>query len=1058
MKRLFTFILLSIFTLSVGVAQAANDVRGQVLDSESGEPIIGATLYVAKKQVGTVTDALGEFQLKGLAQGDLIDVSYLGYQPKRIMLQGAQTVITVKISPETQTIDEVVVVGYGTMRKSDLTGAMVSLKPDDVNQENIITDISSILDGRVAGLSVSLGEGGPGSGASVSIRGASSVHADTEPLYVIDGFPIEATDSSLPSDGFEVSGTVSPLSNIDPSNIASIEVLKDASATAIYGSRGANGVIIITTKSGEKGRVKVNLNASYGISFAASKVDMLDAAGYGEYLYRRSFRGSDNPYASEVDPDVLSSGYCEGYKLQHTGYATYNDSGMTNTDWQDLLYKMGRTQNYSVTLSGGSDRFLYNVNGGYFDDVGIIDNSYFTRYSLDSKLRAEISKRLSFDLSTRLGHTLSDGAASGVGGNSTNIGVTTQILTYSPLKSMDDVLGTGVDYETYEDLSDSEDTNPFNFINDVTNTTSTTRLLTNGSLNYKIMDDLTYKGSMGVNINESNKKTFYPSTTAKGDDQNGYGSLANNLTRAWVHESTLTYNKQINKSHRINAMATFTAEEKYAETMSMVNTDFDYQELGIYNIGLGVDPSVPSSSWNKNQLCSWLSRVNYTWRDRYLVTLTGRADGSSKFSTGSKWALFPASSVAWRMSQEEWWGDLKKIANDVKVRASYGVTGNQNIGNYANLAIVGVSNYTFSDETASGLALSSLGNVDLKWERTEQYNVGADIAFLKNRFTLSVDAYHKITSDMLMDVEVTTVSGYSDYTMNYGSVENRGLEISFGGTIMNKKDFRWSANANVALNRSNVLSLGNQDYLSYDHARVMVGQPLGTFWGYKQEGIIANEEEMNKYNQEGLFMSLMSVGQRKLADLDPSSSTSSKVVIDTNDQTIIGCAEALFEGGFSTNFNYKGFGLSMQFKYSYGGDVFNGYKQMLSESEASKNRHSSVLDYWRPATDADGGNTDSMVPHPSADDMTEYIDVWVEDGSYLKLSSATLNYTFKKAQLRKIGLSSLMVYVRGTNLFTWTPYTGTDPTANMGSKLAPGLDKGGKPFVKSFAIGFNCGF
>ncbi len=288
----------------------------------------------------------------------------------------------------------------------------------------------------------------------------------------------------------------------------------------------------------------------------------------------------------------------------------------------------------------------------------------------------------------------------------------------------------------------------------------------------------------------------------------------------------------------------------------------------------------------------------------------------------------------------------------------------------------------------SGLSLSSLGNTELKWERTEQYNVGLDLSFLKNRIIFSMDLYSKCTTDMLMDVDVTTVSGYSSYMMNYGSVENRGAEFTLSGTIMNRRDFKWGANINVAANRSKVFSLGNQDYLDYDHSRLMVGQPIGTFWGYVQEGIIESEDVMNLYNQEGTFMSLMNVGQRKLADLDSSSSSSSKVVIDSDDQTIIGCAEPLFTGGFSTDLNYKGVGLILQFKYSYGGDVFNGYRQVLSEYSSSKNRHASTLDYWRPATDPDGGNTDSMVPHPSSADLSDSIDVWVEDGSYLAIKFA----------------------------------------------------------------------
>ncbi|MFR9650519.1 MAG: TonB-dependent receptor [Rikenellaceae bacterium] len=1049
--RKFKQLILALLLLLVPYVTVAAEVsiQGQVTDAESGEALPGVTVVVRGTSKGTVTDGEGSYRIK-VDEDEHLVFSFLGYKSRTERVATSEK-IDVEMHPEALEIDELVVVGYGALRKSDLTGAIAKVDSEDLVRSTNRSDITSALEGRVAGVYVSATEGGPGSTMNIQIRGASSVNASSDPLYVIDGFPIEIDALDLPDDGFSTTQQ-SAIANIDPNNIESIEILKDASATAIYGSRGANGVVLITTKSGQKGKARVSFSASVGVQTVTGKLDLMDAESYAEYMYYRSLTASSsNNYDPYYQLEMINNGQATSSST-YQNYATYADS--LSTDWQDLMYSPSITQNYALNVSGGSDNVKYSVNASYYDDEGIIINNYFERYSFDSKLNLQLSPKLKMDVSTRLGHTNSNGISSGVGGNVQNTGLSQMIYRASPLKSP---------YDSVTDFEEEDDdgeflNNPYAYANDVTNLTTTTRLIANMAMTYELLKGFTYKASIGANINNAKKESFYPSTTKKGDLQNGIASTGSSLNRTWVHESIFNYNKVVNKIHRINAMAGFTLEGRDAESESQTIYDFDYQELGTANLGMGLDPQIPSSSKSSSTLASFLGRVNYSLMDKYLFTVSGRADGSSRFAPGNKWAFFPSASVAWRLSEEPFLKDLGWFDN-LKVRTSYGMTGNQGIGDFDWCSTMNSSNYVFNGESVSGLTLNSISNPDLQWETTTQFDAGVDIGIFGNRVLITMDYYYKRTDDMLMNVEVPITTGYDTFTMNYGSVQNQGFEFSINATAVQTKNFSYNIGANVSTNRSKVLSLGGADYISYDYTRLIVGESIGQFWGYKQIGIIETQEQLALYNQSGNFAAKMQIGQRMLADVDSSSSTDSMIVIDDDDMTIIGSAEAKFYGGMSHDFTYKNLSLGMQFTFSYGGDVMNVTKSDLITYSNTYNRLMEALDFWRPSTDADGGNTSSLTPHPSAEDLSDCIDYYVEDGSYLSLSSVTLGYSWRGSRhLKMVGISSLRLYVQGTNLLMFTPYSGLDPRASMGGSLSPGVDKGGKPFTRVYSVGVDIQF
>ncbi|MFR9584470.1 MAG: SusC/RagA family TonB-linked outer membrane protein, partial [Rikenellaceae bacterium] len=721
MKKLYIIIVVLLIALPTQLwAEGVETMSlyGVVRDAATDAPVPWATVVIKDTTTGTTTNAEGVYEIRA-KEGDVLVINCLGYEVRRVTV-AKNNHINIKLKQDAIQMDEIVAVGYGKMRKSDLTGATSRVTEADFAQQSTPTDMASMLEGRMAGVNISAGEGGPNPSYSIQIRGASSVGASTQPLYVVDGFPIETSSLSEPSDGFNTTDS-SPLSNIDPSNIESIEVLKDASATAIYGSRGANGVVLITTKSGKTGRAVVTYSAQVGISQVTKTVDLLDSEGFAEFMWHRSFTESD-PYTAEKE--AIASGDTRDYY----NYKTYADS--TNTDWQKEIYRTAISQSHNLSVSGGTEKSRYYVGAGYLKNEGVIQNNDFTRYSFNAKVNSELKKWLTADFNTTFGYTQSNGVATGVGGNTSSTGVIMQTLRCSPLKSpSDNIDWTMIDSESDDDVAEAS--TPLTFVNDVTNKKNSTRILANLALTAKLLPGLTFKNSIGTNHNLMNFESFYPSTTSKGSKSNGIASRTYQDQRSWVYEGVFNYNKSFSPKSRLGATAAFTAEENYTSEFSATNENYLYQGLGVDNMSMGTDPSDPSTSKSKSSLSSVLGRVNYTHNNKYLMTISGRADGSSRFPTGNKWAMFPSAALAWRASEEDFLKSIKQISN-VKVRASYGVTGNQAIDNYATIATLGTNNYIFNNTVTSGLSLSKISNSDLRWESTRQFDAGVDIGLFGN--------------------------------------------------------------------------------------------------------------------------------------------------------------------------------------------------------------------------------------------------------------------------------------------------------------------------------------
>ncbi len=726
MKKGFLLSVLLFLLISV---QAQNfKITGEVIDGSSGEAIPGVNVTIKGSTVGVSTDIDGHYEISA-KEGDMLVFSFIGYN-NRVRKVLKKSVINVRLDSNVEGLDEVVVIGYGTMKKSDLTGAVSSVKSEALQQAQSV-NIAEALQGHTAGVMISSNEGSPGAGMSIQIRGASSLNASSQPLYVIDGFPIEMQSLGINTG---ISGSQpSPLNDIDPSSIESIEILKDASATAIYGARGANGVILVTTKGGKIGKSKISVDITGGVQVMDSRLDLLDSRGYAEYMYLKEGMSEDSEFKN---------------------YNTYADS--TNTDWQDELFNLGEIKNVNVALTGGTKKTIYAISGGLYDHKGIVgNNNRFKRYTSNINLTHKYSSKLDINVNLKIAHTNTNGVATGGSGTPKNAGIVRQIMRARPTRS--------VDYktETLDDLDDSgtvqDLTNPMLFVNEVVNNNTTTRIIGNAAATYRFLPGFSLKIRGGVNNNKVKYQAFYPKTTGKGKYDNGLAIMGNNEFKTLVNENILTYIKKFN-DHSVNVMGAFALEETEMFKSEMENTQFEYDNLNINAIQSGTLPRTPTSKLEKSSLMSYLGRFNYSYKGRYMLTASFRADGSSRFGTENKWGYFPSGSLAWRASEEKFIKDLGFISN-LKFRASYGQTGNQRIGNYLSISQFSIENYVFNDVVSSGLAPKSIGDTKLKWETTAQSNLGFDLGLFNNRILFTAEAYYKKTSDMLLKVNVPVTSG-----------------------------------------------------------------------------------------------------------------------------------------------------------------------------------------------------------------------------------------------------------------------------------------------------------
>lgn len=1064
--KLFSCLVLMFLSISM-MAQKV-PVSGTVSDQTG--PVIGASVIEKGTTNGTMTDNDGHFTLT-VSKGAVIEISSIGYKTQEITV-GAQTNFTVTLSEDNEFLDEVVVVGYGSMKKSDLAGASVSMKESDL-KGSIISSLDQSLQGRAAGVTAVTTSGAPGSSSSIRVRGQATINANAEPLYVIDGVIVQGGGNTGADFGLgdalgngKVS-TISPLSTINPADIVSMEILKDASATAIYGAQGANGVVLITTKHGKSGEAKFSYDGMVAMSRQAVRLNMMNLREYAQYYNEMVEEGDiyeTNPYYAT--PSLLGKG----------------------TNWQDEIFRTAWQHQHQLSAQGGSDKVQYYVSGSYMDQQGTIIGSNFNRFSVRTNLDAQLKKWLKLGVN----------ATYAITNDNLKLADSNEGLIYYSLTTIPDIPVYDVN-GNYSSTIREGYTSP----NPVALAMMDEILLKRKKLSGNIYAELTpikhitWRTELGFDMGESDANRYKPMIDLGGwvRSQNSI-SYQKNSNYFWQLKNYLTYANQWGK-HSVTAMVGQECWESRWNNLSGSNTDLPSDE--VHNVALATGTPSISSGFGSSSMASFFTRETYNYGDRYLGTYTYRYDGSSNFGPKNRWAGFHSVALAWRFSNEKFFEPVKKVIDNGKLRLGWGQTGNSSIGSYA----WGAAITRMPSALGMGFRPSNIPNTSIRWESQEQYNVGLDLGFFNGRLNLTVDAYYKRSDDMLMSMQLpsymgTQGNGSSKLNApkgNYGSIENKGLEITLDAHPVQLKNFSWDSNFQISFNKNKLLSLSdteNATLVGYGQWGDVVcvseiGKPLYNFYGYKVEGVykdlddIQNSAKPAKYPSDGVFSrgNTVWVGDIKYKDVDENG------VIDERDRTDIGSPLPKFTFGWTNTFRYKNLDLSIFLNGSYGNKVMNYNSLTLThmnstwtnqlQSVVSKRARLEPID--PTIVYADGSkwfdhidnvrvkNPGTKIPHTSINDPNDndrISDRYVEDGSFLRIKNITLGYTFPKALLNKAKIENLRVYVNIQNLYTFTKYTGYDPEVGASTQdstgLTYGLDNGRYPSPAMYSFGLNITF
>ena len=1023
MKRkvlLSTLFLILHFT--VALAQQVT-ISGQVLDEKS-EPLIGATINIEGTTNAVITDLEGKFTIKVLPSEKLV-ISYLGYKPKTITI-GKNRRFDIILDPSVTEMDEVVVVGYGSQRKSDIATAVASVNIKDIVNSSS-TQTLQALQGKISGVQIIPTDGSLSSGMTFRIRGVNSVTGGTQPLFVIDGVPMP-TQQITNEDTETVNN---PLLGLNPNDIESMEILKDAAAAAIYGAKGANGVVIITTKRG---------TASTKPKFTFSLTGGLDM----------------NPH---IPLEVLSP---EEYAKKMLDYGTYDSPNLINFwqnvvdnkgwndpsvhKWMDEITQVAKKYETNASISGGTKGTTYMLSLGYLNNTGIIKRSAFDRFTSRLNLNQEVNSKINIGINLSYStskdkNPVSDWSQSGVILNALQI---SPFLFYPGLADI-------MNYSNINIMS------PLVAVDQVDINNRYSELNGNIYFNYKIQKDLTFSTSASYRQYSMDQNKLWGSDTWYGQSERGRMEISNREENSWVYEARLQYAKSI-KKHSFSLMGAFEASKWSMKDVYNKATNFEDMAVGIWGIDKGLVTYAPKYMYDSSQMVSFISRGTYTFDNKYVLNASLRVDGSSKFGANNKYGYFPAVSVAWRASEEEFIKKYDFISN-LRVRTSFGMTGNNQIPSYQSLSQLENNKVVMNGNMVEiGRYPSNVTNDDLKWESQKQYNVGFDFGVLDNRFSITADFYYKRIDDMLLQVNIPSTSGYTKAWKNAGSMENKGMEFAINANWF-QGDFSWSTDFNISFYKNKILSLDKGQYQQfYDrgiNAKITsdvllrVGMPVGIYYGYISDGTYNNDTEIiNGYPGPNLGL-----GQLKVVDVNKDG------VIDSNDRTPIADVNPKHTGGIGNTFSYKGFDLYAFFRWSYGNDVVNGNAYYLVGTTSINNILKSVYkDVWSTKTPE---NNYPLYGRGTWGESVLRSDL-VEDGSFLRLQTLSLGYNFPTKVTRKMGLSKMRVAVTGTNLWLWTRYSGFDPEANTGygtvARLAPGLDMSPYPRPRSFSLSIELGF
>ncbi|MDR1224750.1 MAG: TonB-dependent receptor [Tannerella sp.] len=1037
-NRIF-IVLGMIFISNHSYAQQVK-VEGLILDAATNEPVAGANVFLLNEKNGTVADLNGAFSVNVNAFPATISISFIGYRTLEMEVYEYPEPLTVFLQENLNLIDEVVVIGYGTQKRKELTGSVVSISAETLQQP--VTSFDQILSGAVPGVAVNQNSGQPGASSTIRIRGGNSINGGNEPLFVIDGFIVyNDNNNSKTNVGQDLSAiggidaNINLLSTINPADIESIEILKDASATAIYGTRGANGVIIITTKKGKKGSNNISYRSAAGWSEIAKTPKLLSGPEW--WAFYRDFNSAG------VVAQVEANG---GFDPNSTA------------DWVGEALQKGITQDHQLSISGGDHKGRYAVSGNYTSQSGILRNTGYERYSLRANLDREVFRNFRIGLNVLGSYAVQNSLGTYNHDNEVNSWVS--ILRSSPVVPVYNADGT---FNHYNPFADNPEENALSDLLTTTSETKANRALGNFYAEYKIAPDLTAKVNLGADLLGSNQNYYAPKDAIGGHKSNGYALKGNKTAHSWQSEFTLNYDRTYNEIHRAGALFGYTYQRSDLEYGNAIATNFQNEATKHNSLQSGT-PSTPYSGIETSVLVSYLGRVNYTLRDKYNLTLTLRADGSSRFGPDNHWAYFPAAGLSWNVNNESFLKAYGTLSN-LKLRVSAGITGNQEIPAYLYENTLVPETYSYGGTVVVGFAPGiTKPNPGLKWERTTQYNAGIDLGLRKDRITVTFDAYYKKTTDLLLLLPVEKTTGYENTYANAGSVSNKGIEIGLNIHAFKSKNFNWHTGLNGSRNVNKVLDLGGLDEIqpifpaagalsTVYPTIVRPGLPLGTFYGYRFEGVVQQGEDVStvpvaSWITDPAFQP--QPGYPKYANQNDDH------VITSEDKVVLGNAQPDFIAGFNNTFVFKRWDASFYFLASYGNELYNALENKLNIPYHNYNASAALKDRWTT------GNPSNSVPKAYEASTFVMDDRFIEDASYLRLKNVTVGYT---VPFRIRGLTqkpSLRIFFTAQNLFTLTGYKGFDPEASRigntsyeQSSLYQGVDYGAYPSTRTFLFGIN---
>ena len=1041
---LVLFFLLYFLPSSI-LAQAQLNVKGTVISASTGETLPGVSINVKGKTAGTSTNADGNFNLQ-VNSGDVLNFTYVGFVPQEFTVRSTSP-INISMQEDTRSLEDVVVIGYGTVKKTDLTGSVGQVNLQDLSKAPV-GNFAEALAGRVAGVQVISSDGQPGGGINILIRGTGSLTQSNSPLYVVDGFPVEDLDPST----------------LNTDDIESLTVLKDASSTAIYGSRAANGVVLIQTKRGKIGKPVVAFNTSIGYQMQAKEMEVMSPY---EFL----------KYQMELNP--VHSSTLAYFKGSRKTLEEYRDA--EGIYWGDEVTTNGQVQNYNLSLRGGNDQTTYSISGSLYDQTGLIINTGYDRYTGRVTVDQKISEKLKAGVTANYSGVKTNGQVinTGAGSTSPSTFVLFRTWAYRPISSNEsvDLLAEDVD-ESAVNPSDIR-VNPLIDLENQHQLNLTKTLDGNAYLSYTILPGLIAKTTVGLRHGYTVLERFYNSKTSQGSPYNPgnlngiNGSIRNTRSNSFSNENTLSWNKKLNEDHRITGLGLFALNSVKVQSDGFSGRLLPNEVLGMDGLDQGISFN-PIFYNSENTMASFATRWDYNYKSKYLVTLNFRADGSSKFIQ-DKWGYFPGAALAWNMDQEPFFKNAFPFISNSKIRASYGSTGNNRVGDYvAHPSLAqSLNGYSFNNQTPVGsVYMSAMGNQVLKWEKVNTIDVGYELGLFENKVNLGLDLYRRTTNDLLLNATLPPTTGFTSATKNIGKLKNEGLEITLGTTNIQNDVFRWTSNFNIGFNKNTILELADGEQslptvVSFDVNfsnplyLAEVGNPAGTMIGFIWEGNFQYEHFDNpspgvyvlkpEIPTNGAVRNTIQPGDIKYRDMNGDG------IINDYDLTVIGRGTPIHSGGFSNNFTYKGFDLNVFFNWSYGNNLYNANRLSLegnSNNRANMNQFASYINRWSPEN-----QTNENYRTRGQGPIGYHSSRVVEDGSYLRLKTLSLGYSIPSRFIRSLSLQNLNINIAAQNLLTWTNYSGVDPEVSTRNPvLSPGFDFSSYPQARTVVLGLRASF